>query len=180
MSAYDYPLPPSLQNVPAIRRIYPAPYRREIKREHPSWNHLRKYVRNEYVRQHPGTPAAVTFYVKHGGSIRVAFRAVWDRFGIPAWRQRRLECIVEHEGGFDVMDRWYGGSVGWQNGRFAGTDTVVNPGQTRPYHARLTHPEVLDTVVTWRTFKILTNPYDAARTMYLVGDSAYVTLGMCS
>lgn len=187
--ALDYQLPPSLAKVPAIRRIYPDLYARATgprinERGRPvSWNRLRRQARTRWVRQHPAAPAAITAYVRWGGSIRVAFHRVWDAYGIPAWRQARLDCFVEHEGGYDRMDRWFGPGLdlhGWMDGRFAGTDRVLGPGQVRPYHARLTHPEVRDDVVSERTFAILTNPFDHARTMYLVGDHAYATLGVCS
>ena len=88
------------------------------------------------------------------------------------WERVRVSCRVDisHHSASNLVS----------SSRRTGTDRVLGPGQIRPYHTRLTHPEIRDYYVTERTFAVLTNPFDAARTMYLVGDHAYATLGVCS
>jgi hypothetical protein len=157
-------------------RAYPYPglRRREIGREEPSWQHLRRAGWYRWARSHPGDARSVTFLVAHGASIREQFHLIWDRLGVPRWRQAEYDCFVGAEGGFDVMNRWFGGAVGWDPVHL-GSEDVVGPGQQRPYHASKVVRALLgrDRVVSLETYQALTNPYVHARIMAMLGNSAY-------
>lgn len=45
--------PPELQKVDTIKRVYPDLYKRELRRDRPSWNRLRRMAWVRYERTHP-------------------------------------------------------------------------------------------------------------------------------
>ncbi len=177
-------LPAALGKPDRIRVIFPTLYRNELARKDGvSWERLRRAARTEWMRTHPCANATLARRYRLGAASSWAtVEATWACDGVPHSTRSFLRCIADHEGGRDHPDVWYGGSRGWQAGRFAGTDRVVNHFQTRPYHARRVAPEVSgrDLRVTRETFRILTHPVNAARVAVAVGPRAYATLGACT
>ena len=176
-------LPPALSKVSAIRAIYPDLHRNELARKDGfRWERLRRSARTRWMRTHPCVDATLNRRYRLGASSWSIVEATWECDGVAHGTRRFLRCITDKEGGKDVPDRWFGSSTGWQGGRFAGTDRVVNHFQTRPYHARKVAPEVAgrDLRVTRETFEILTHPVNAARIAVRVGRRAYATAGLCS
>jgi hypothetical protein len=176
-------LPAALSKPDAIHRIYPRLYRNEVARKHGrSWERLRRAARTAWMRSHPCATATLVRRYRLGA--RTSWQTVlatWSCDGVSAATQSFLSCIADHEGGRVYPDVWFGGSRGWQGGRFAGTDLVVNHFQTRSYHASKVAPELAgrDRVVTRETFEVLTNPVNAARIAVRVGPRAYATAGRC-
>lgn len=107
---------------------------------------------------HPCHPYSQDVAFERRRNITIAMVQAWDCLGVPKWRQAKLLCYTDVEGGTTHMDVWHGGSRGWQGGRFAGTDRVVGPLQIRPYHSHLAGVGVNDRVATLATFRVLTNP----------------------
>lgn len=177
-------LPPALSQPAKIRAVYPALYARLVPGP---WERLRRAAREQWMRSHPCADATLTrrYVTGHTNSWSTVL-ATWRCDGVPESTQSFLTCIAGAEGGRTRPDVWYRGNypspvVGWHP-EFAGTDRVVNHFQTRPYHASKVAPELVgrDRVVTYATFRVLTNPVNAARIAVRVGPGAYATLGHCS
>jgi len=185
LAHHDSTLPSALERTPVIRRIYPDLFARELARTPTSWERLRRMGRTRWMHEHSCDPRTLTRRFKLygmgvvGGSWALVERR-WACEHVAAATRSFLRCIADHEGGRSWPDVWYGGSRGWQGGRFAGTDRVVNHFQTRPYWAQLVHPYATERTATWRTFSILTNPVNAADIAIRVGPHAYATKGLCS
>ena len=180
-------LPPALSQPAKIRAVYPALYARLVPGP---WERLRRAAREQWMRSHPCADATLTrrYVTGHTNSWSTVL-ATWRCDRVPASTQSFLTCIAKVEGGVKHPDVWFSGDApagtqwrGWLGGKFAGTDRVVNHFQTRPYHASKVAPELVgrDRVVTYATFRVLTNPVNAARIAVRVGPGAYATLGHCS
>lgn len=170
-------LPPSLfRQVPASK-VYPALYRAEIDRPGPpSWARFLRSAREAYMRTHECSTAVLE------RRYRTGYRSGWDTVlktwecdRTPSWYVDFLSCAAGNEGGKGPPDVWFGGSRGWQGGRFAGTDRVVGYIQSRPYHASKVAPQLAgrDRVVTYETFLVLTDPVNHARVAERVGVGAF-------
>jgi hypothetical protein len=121
MDAPMYSLPPSLAKVPAIRRIYPDLYRREVRPirmggdavkpdRFVSWEHLRRMARNRWVRQHPAATraASVRFLDEHPtpeGNQQLARLLLNDS------QYRALDVIADGESAWRE-NVWNGGAIG--------------------------------------------------------------------
>ena len=180
-------LPGSLFRQLDAAKVYPALYKRERERERPSWQRFLRSAREAYMDTHPCSTAVLE------RRYRTGFRnswstvlATWRCDGVPEWEQQFLTCAADHEGGRTFPDVWYGGSRGWQGGRFAGSDRVVGHVQVRPYHARRIVPALAvtdaDRTVTLETFLIITDPVNHARIAAQVGVGAFAgsTQATCS
>jgi len=175
-------LPDALSHVPTLKKLYPALWRLEMARKDGvSWERLRRGARELWMRSHACADATLERRYRRGArSSWDTVVATWACDGVDSGTQSFLTCIADHEGGRTHPAVWYGGSTGWQGGRFIGTDRVVNHFQTRPYHASKVAPGIYDRTVTRETFDVLTDPINAARIAVLVGPGAYATLGFCS
>lgn len=191
-------LPAALSNVEKIRAIFPDLYQRELSRKpgpEPtfqsggvvavprytgwrSWERLRRAARTTWMRTHPCADATLERRYRIGAvSMWATVEATWECDVVPTWTRAFLRCAADHEGGREHPDVWFGGSRGWQGGRFKGTDRVLGPIQSRPYHARKIVPALAatdaDRTVTEETFGIITDPVNHARIAARVGVGAF-------
>ena len=177
---HDGKLPRALERNLKVKKIYPDLYRREQARDHTRWPRLATMARTRWMHQHRCDPRTLTRRYELGTWVWRLIEKRWECTDVPGGTRSFLRCIAGAEGGHSWSDVWYGGSRGWQGGRFAGSDRVVNPFQFRPFWAVLAHPYATERYVTWRTFAILTNPVHAADLAHRVSPSAYATVGVCS
>ena len=176
---HDSKLPKVLERNLKVKKIYPDLYRREQARDHTRWPRLATMARTRWMRQHRCDPRTLTRRFELGTWAWRLVELRWACTGVPGWRQSFLYCIASHEGGHGDPAIWYGGSSGWQGGRFAGSDRVLGYLQVRPYWSSLVHPEVTDRVVTWATYSILRNPVHQADIGARLAPSNYATTGLC-
>jgi hypothetical protein len=171
-------LPPTLFRQLDAAKVYPALYRREKERERPSWQRFLRGAREAWMDTHKCATATLErrYRTGHTSSWGTVL-ATWECDRVPSWYRSFLICAAGKEGGTTYPDVWYGGSRGWQGGRFQGTDRVVGHIQVRPYHARKIVPALAltdaDRTVTLETFLIITDPVNHARIAARVGVGAF-------
>lgn len=177
-------LPSGVSKVKTIARVYPALYRRELKRKPVSWARLRRAARAEWMRTHPCATATLSrLYSTGARSSWETMTATWRCGGMPEWRVRFLSCIADHEGGRAHPDVRFGGGRGNPTGRGA-RNVVFGHVQGRPgwySGARSGRPGTYGRD-SWTTelYEWARHPVNQARAVAPLGPGNYATRGFCS
>lgn len=161
-----------------IQNIYPDLHARELKRDQPSWNHLRRMTATRWRQTHRCASSTLDYVARR--DYWGAVEQTWSCDQLPEWKREFLRCIPNYEGG-RLPDVHYGGGRGYPGGL---GNVVFGPWQVRPAWIRGAMEGRRGTYAgdywSWDLYQYALNPVNMARVVEAISPSQYATAGFCS
>jgi hypothetical protein len=192
----DAQLPPALERVESVRRIYPDLFRLShplaARGERPMPSKigpkLAQRVSARYANTHRCSQYAIEHRAENRGVVTTS-EVVWGCDDVPLAVRTFLHCETEpgREGGRDTWGRMFGGRIYPRDGLPPG-NAVLNPWQIRPAWVSVYEDGGFYTRArdSWTTRKadIATHPYHAPLIAWMIyrkqGRSAWATEAECA